>query len=532
MALSWLGSAARSMFYLVSPWDLALDDSDPAPQILLRQGIPMFFFFIVLEAVFVAARRRAGFALQPLTPRSHPAPKFETHPRYRLNDTVTCIMLGSLQRLGELLLELLGLTLHVSAYRVVYTRCRLLDFSPKDHVLLCYVALLLGKDLAYYWAHRLMHEYHAVWLTHSVHHSGQDYNMGTGLRQGVAQPLFTWLFYLPFALLGFHPHAFAAHAQLNTLYMFWIHTDLVDRLPAGLEYVLLLLLLLLLLLTTRQVLSLVILLTRDYSISLLCLLLSTKPTRYVLNSPMAHRMHHRPPGNCNYAGVFIFWDRLFGTYRAERERRDWYGLAAPPQTFDLAVLNSQHAAKLTRATMSSKNKQQQQQQQQQPASWGRWLLARRVPARWTCSFGALLEPIPPSEGDRRAEGPANPGKVWDGAGPMLPGTATNVALASLMTVAGAFALLLKSKDMHRLDALVATLLAAALMLMVCRACDQQEAPRASASRALASCALLLPVLAFFVAAQPAARFAATTAWVAEVTAQVKTLSGLLSKIKK
>ena len=37
---------------------------------------------------------------------------------------------------------------------------------------------------------------------------------------------------------------------------------------------------------------------------------------------MAHRMHHRPPGNCNYAGVFIIWDRIFGTYQAEVVRKE------------------------------------------------------------------------------------------------------------------------------------------------------------------------------------------------------------------
>jgi alkylglycerol monooxygenase len=57
--------------------------------------------------------------------------------------------------------------------------------------------------------------------------SGEDYNLATALRQGALQPLCGWPFYLPLALLGLPPKAFSAHAQLNTLYMFWIHTDLV-----------------------------------------------------------------------------------------------------------------------------------------------------------------------------------------------------------------------------------------------------------------------------------------------------------------
>ena len=82
------------------------------------------------------------------------------------------------------------------AYRYVYTHYRLLELDPKAHVLLYYFALLFGKDLLYYTAHRFMHEYHVGWISHSVHHSGEDYNLGTGLRQGVLQgtcPCYIWV---------------------------------------------------------------------------------------------------------------------------------------------------------------------------------------------------------------------------------------------------------------------------------------------------------------------------------------------------
>ena len=151
------------------------------------------------------------------------------------------------------------------------------SISSRQHVYLVYFVCLIGKDLGYYWYHRTLHEFHLLWSAHSVHHSGEDYNIATGLRQGVLQPLFVWPFYLPCAFLGIHPHTFAAHAQLNTLYMLWIHTDIVNRLPWPLEH--------------------------------------------ILNSPMAHRMHHRPPGNCNYGGLLIVWDRVFGTYQAETVRK-------------------------------------------------------------------------------------------------------------------------------------------------------------------------------------------------------------------
>jgi alkylglycerol monooxygenase len=161
---------------------------------------------------------------------------------------------------------------------------------------------MLLKDCAYYWNHRILHEYHTLWASHSVHHSGEDYNLSTGLRQGAIQHILSIPFVLPMALLGFPPQAYAAHAQLNTMYQFWVHTDLINRLPFGLEY--------------------------------------------LMNSPSAHRMHHRPPGNCNYAGVFIIWDRMFGTYVPEKVRQDYYGLAQQPNTFDPVKLNLQHYQKI------------------------------------------------------------------------------------------------------------------------------------------------------------------------------------------
>jgi alkylglycerol monooxygenase len=206
-AASWLVDAMRKMFYLVTPTELALDDSDPEPKWLLKQGIPAFFLMIAAEAIFTRVVMGKGV--------------------YRLHELLTCISLGSFQLIGQaafaLLFQLVGLSASTSAYRWVWEHCRLFTIDSKSNVMLCYVCLLLGKDFGYYWAHRAMHEFHVLWVGHSVHHSGEDYHLGTALRQGIGQA-FVWPFYAPLAVLGFHPHAFAAHSQLNTLYMFWIHS--------------------------------------------------------------------------------------------------------------------------------------------------------------------------------------------------------------------------------------------------------------------------------------------------------------------
>jgi alkylglycerol monooxygenase len=148
------------------------------------------------------------------------------------------------------------------------------------------ILLFLGVDCAYYWFHRIAHEYNAPWAGHVVHHSSEDYNLAVALRQGTFQGVFSWVFYLPLALAGFPPAWFAATSSFDTLYQFWIHTRLIGKLG---------------------------------------------PLEWVLNTPSHHRVHHgRNPKylDKNYAGTLIIWDRMFGTFQVEEEE-PVYGLTKP-----------------------------------------------------------------------------------------------------------------------------------------------------------------------------------------------------------
>ena len=148
---------------------------------------------------------------------------------------------------------------------------------------LCFVA----DDLAYYAFHRSAHRVRWFWASHVIHHSSQHYNLSTALRQ-------TWtgffslgfLFRMPLFLIGFPPAMVFFCAGLNLIYQFWIHTELVGRMPRWFEA--------------------------------------------VMNTPSHHRVHHAVNPRYldrNYAGVFIIWDRLFGTFEAERdEDRPRYGI--------------------------------------------------------------------------------------------------------------------------------------------------------------------------------------------------------------
>ena len=56
-----------------------------------------------------------------------------------------------------------------------------------------------------------------------------------------------------------------------------------------------------------------------------------------MNTPSHHRVHHarnRYAIDKNYGGVFIIWDRIFGTFEVERDQKELtYGLVHNIKTF-------------------------------------------------------------------------------------------------------------------------------------------------------------------------------------------------------
>lgn len=147
-------------------------------------------------------------------------------------------------------------------------------------------------DFAYYFSHRYAHEINLLWAGHVVHHSSEEYNLAVALRQSSLHGLFAWVFYAPLAVLGMPWQLFVACNALNLIYQFWIHTRAVGKLGRVAEY--------------------------------------------VLNTPSHHRVHHgvNPKyQDRNYAGVFITWDRLFGTFVVEEEE-PIYGITHPLRSWN------------------------------------------------------------------------------------------------------------------------------------------------------------------------------------------------------
>jgi len=212
-------------------------------------AVPVFLLLMALE---FANSRRLG------------------QPVYRTADTVTSLSLGIISQL----VGLFAVTITVGIYTQVYQRWALWQLPVSQP--LVWLGALLAYDFCYYWLHRMGHEVGVLWAAHVVHHSSEDYNLGTALRQTGTGFLLGWLFYLPMALVGVPPLVLVAVGLIDLLYQFWVHTQQVGQLGWF---------------------------------------------DRVFVSPSNHRVHHGQNDYCldrNYGGILILWDRLFGTFEPER----------------------------------------------------------------------------------------------------------------------------------------------------------------------------------------------------------------------
>ncbi|MTI40116.1 sterol desaturase family protein [Fulvivirga lutimaris] len=211
---------------------------------------------------------------------------------YRLSDALTNISCGITQQLSGIFLKVLG----VGAYVLVYEYFALFDVPSTWYT---FIILFVGADFFYYWAHRMSHEINLFWGGHVVHHQSEDYNFSVALRQGSFQILWTFFFYFPLAIIGFKPVDFVFVSALVTVYQFWIHTETIGKMGWF---------------------------------------------EIIFNTPSHHRVHHgRNPKyiDRNHAGVFIIWDKMFGTFQ-EEEEKPTYGITKPINSWNPVWVNFDH----------------------------------------------------------------------------------------------------------------------------------------------------------------------------------------------
>lgn len=167
---------------------------------------------------------------------------------------------------------------------------------------LTYVVAFIALDLAGYLVHALNHRVNFFWNAHIIHHSSEEFNLACALRQSIS--VFVKLFVillLPAALLGVPPTVIAVVAPLHLFAQFWYHTRHIGKLGF---------------------------------------------LEKIIVTPSHHRVHHainKEYIDKNYGQIFIFWDKMFGTFQEElKEVPAVYGITRPVQTWNPLKINFLH----------------------------------------------------------------------------------------------------------------------------------------------------------------------------------------------
>ncbi len=222
---------------------------------LIHYAIPFFILTVIIEVILTVKVRLE---------------------HYEFKDAATSIAMG----LGNVAIGLFtkGITLAVFYFFYQF------HLATIQFVWWSWILILFAEDFCYYWFHRISHENRFFWASHVVHHSSQKYNLSTALRQTWSGSFYSFIFWIPLAIIGFHPIMILVQMSISLLYQYWIHTELITKLPKWFEF--------------------------------------------IFNTPSHHRVHHATNPQYldrNHAGIFIIWDRMFGTFEPEVEK-PVYGL--------------------------------------------------------------------------------------------------------------------------------------------------------------------------------------------------------------
>jgi sterol desaturase/sphingolipid hydroxylase (fatty acid hydroxylase superfamily) len=171
--------------------------------------------------------------------------------------------------------------------------------------------LFVLEDFAFYIEHRVDHYCRLFWAVHLTHHSSEEFNLTTGFRSSVFQPVYRFIYFIPLTLIGFHPIDIVFMYAVTQTYGIIVHTRYINKTPKFIEA--------------------------------------------IFVTPAHHRVHHA--SNIRYLDknmgmCLIIWDRMFGTFQDELpEEPVVYGLTKPLDNPDNALNHVTHEWKNMYADM-------------------------------------------------------------------------------------------------------------------------------------------------------------------------------------
>jgi len=240
-------------------------------------------FLILIPAIFILIIVEASYAY------------LKDNFNFRAMDTISSLSAG----MTNAIKSVLGLTIVIIGYEYMFEHFSLVE---RETTWMTYFLALIGLDFSTYWYHRLAHNVNIFWNRHVIHHSGEEFNMATALRQSISKFVNISVFFMfPAALLGVPPMIIAIVTPFHLFIQVWYHTIHVGKL-GWLEY--------------------------------------------IIVTPSQHRVHHAINSiyiDKNLSPVFCIWDRLFGTFQEELDDEPCvYGVSRQVHTWNPIKINISH----------------------------------------------------------------------------------------------------------------------------------------------------------------------------------------------
>jgi sterol desaturase/sphingolipid hydroxylase (fatty acid hydroxylase superfamily) len=231
---------------------------DPRQSILLLISLPLYTILIGIEIVLSFVHNKSY---------------------YTLKDTLTNVYLTSLNFGLEIIVRFVCLGVLGFFYQF--------HFFEIENDWAYWILLLILQDIAFYFEHRIDHFCRFFWAVHVTHHSSDYFNLTTGFRSSVLQPLYRYIYFIPLSLFGFKSLDIMLMYSATQIYGILIHTKFIGKLGF---------------------------------------------LEYFMATPSHHRVHHASNAlflDKNMGMVFIVWDKIFGTFASEDDLKNQelqYGL--------------------------------------------------------------------------------------------------------------------------------------------------------------------------------------------------------------
>lgn len=202
---------------------------------------------------------------------------------FKYESSISNISIGIAERLLNLFIT--GSFYQLFVY--IYENYRLMTLPNTWWI---WIIMLLATDFVWYWYHRLGHEINIFWGAHIVHHQSEEFNYTVAARITTLQAIVRNVFWCVLPFVGFHPNLVMTILVVHGVYSFFTHTQVIGKL-GWLEYIFI--------------------------------------------TPSLHGVHHASDEKYldkNYGDVFVFWDKIFGTFQ-EEEEKPHYGLTHPIKSY-------------------------------------------------------------------------------------------------------------------------------------------------------------------------------------------------------